>query len=135
MSKALIWVVVIIIVAVGAYFLFIRPTSDVGQPTPETSDVNVITYTDTGYSPSSLTIKAGEAVTFKNESSRSMWPASAMHPTHKLYPTTGGCIGSTFDACQGVLPGGSWSFQFDVAGEWKYHDHLDPTKFGTIIVE
>ena len=64
-----------------------------------------------------------------------MWPASAFHPTHKAYPTTGGCLGSTFDACKGVLPGESWSFKFDIAGSWKYHDHLKPIVFGTIVVE
>ena len=129
------------------------PTSTSGMPAPNTNtpetivkltgdinkspavDQNVITYGDTGYSPNLLTIKAGETVTFKNNSSLSMWPASAFHPTHKVYPTTGGCLGSTFDACKGVLPGGLWSFKFDIAGSWKYHDHLKPTVFGTVIVE
>ncbi|MEK9182927.1 MAG: hypothetical protein AAB849_00245 [Patescibacteria group bacterium] len=72
---------------------------------------------------------------FKNQSARSMWPASGFHPTHTVYPTTGGCLGSTFDACKGVLPGESWSFQFDIAGSWKYHNHLNPADFGMIVVE
>lgn len=96
---------------------------------------NVVTYTDTGYSPNVLRVKVGETVTFKNSSSQSMWTASAVHPTHRGYPTTGGCIGSTFDACQGIQPGGSWPFKFDIAGTWKYHNHLSPGDVGTIIVE
>ena len=64
-----------------------------------------------------------------------MWPASAMHPSHKEYPTTGGCLGSAFDACKGVKPGESWPFKFDIAGNWKYHDHLNPKNFGAIIVQ
>ena len=31
--------------------------------------------------------------------------------------------------------GDSWSFKFDIAGAWKYHDHLSPKHFGEIIVE
>lgn len=95
----------------------------------------VIIYTDTGYSPSSLEIKTGDSVVFKNNSSQAMWSASAMHPSHKDYPTTGGCLGSTFDACKGVQPGENWSFKFDIAGDWKYHDHLSPKNFGAIIVK
>lgn len=95
----------------------------------------VITYTDTGYAPVTLQIKKGETVTFKNQSSQSMWTASAFHPTHTIYPTTGGCLGSTFDACKGVQPNENWSFRFDISGTWKYHNHLNPGDVGTIVVE
>ena len=108
------------------------------KPTTEQASVaesSVVTYTDAGYSPATLRIKKGDTVTFKNQSSQSMWTASAVHPTHRAYPTTGGCLGSTFDACAGIQPGDSWSFKFDISGTWKYHDHLNPDNTGTIIVE
>ncbi len=95
----------------------------------------IVIYSDSGYSPKEVNIKVGTVVTYKNESSLSMWPASAKHPSHSGYPTTGGCLGSTFDACRGVLPGESWSFQFDIAGSWGYHDHLKPSYFGKVVVE
>ncbi len=94
-----------------------------------------ITYTDSGYSPSNLSVKKGETVTFKNQSSQSMWTAAAVHPSHRAYPTTGGCLGSTFDACTGIRPDDSWSFKFDISGSWKYHNHLNPGDTGTIVVE
>lgn len=94
-----------------------------------------VTATDSGYSPSTITIKAGDTVIFKNGSSQPVWTASAVHPTHKAYPTTGGCVGSTFDACQGIQPGRSWSFKFDIAGSWKYHNHLNPGQTGTVVVQ
>ena len=99
------------------------------------AEEKTVTYTDSGFSPATLTIKKGETVVFKNQSAQSMWPASAKHPTHTAYPTTGGCIGSTFDACKGVQPDNSWSFKFEVLGSWKYHDHLTPKDRGTITVE
>lgn len=107
----------------------------VKQAPPVEKKEYVINYTDEGFSPATLQIKKNETVTFKNKSSSSMWPASAMHPTHQVYPTTGGCLGSTFDACKGVQPGDSWSFKFEVVGSWKYHDHLTPQDRGTINVE
>ncbi|MBI2033670.1 MAG: hypothetical protein HYT13_01080 [Candidatus Liptonbacteria bacterium] len=108
------------------------PTPPSTMPTPKTETVN---YNGQGFSPQTVTIKKGDSVTFANQSSKEMWPASALHPTHKVYPTTGGCIGSTFDACAGIKPGESWSFALDINGSWKYHDHLNPTAFGTIVVE
>lgn len=95
----------------------------------------VIEYTNSGYSPNSLAVKKGDTIMWVNKSSRDMWPASAKHPTHEIYPQKGGCIGSAFDACGAIKPGSSWKFTFDIAGTWKYHDHLAPSYFGTIIVE
>ena len=149
MNKTFTTVLILIIIVLGGYFLLKNPkaqaptietpvistsTGDTDNSVPSANQ-NVITYTNTGYSPSTLTVQVGTTVTFKNESSMAMWAASASHPTHKVYPTTGGCLGSTFDACKGIQPGDSWSFKFDIAGNWKYHDHLKPSFFGTIIVK
>lgn len=104
-------------------------------PEQKTELQNLIIYTDKGFSPTTLTVKNGASVVFQNNSQGSMWVASAFHPTHTAYPTTGGCIGSTFDSCAGITGSNSWTFQFDNIGSWKYHNHLNPGKFGTIIVE
>ncbi len=144
MKNKIIITIVIAVVLVGGYF-FLRGTYQPTPPVLQTSNQqtvpqpsvkeNVVIYTNTGYSPATLTIKKGETVTFKNQSSNSMWTASGVHPTHRTYPTTGGCIGSTFDACKGVQPGNSWPFKFDIAGTWSYHNHLNPSDLGTIIVQ
>jgi len=70
-----------------------------------------------------------------------MWPASAMHPTHTVYSGTSlvqHCPDEekvAFDACQGIEPGDSWTFTFKKDGNWKYHDHIAPSFFGSITVE
>lgn len=87
----------------------------------------VVTYTDNGFSPATLTVKKGETVTFKNNSSRSFWPASAVHPTHTIYPE--------FDAKKAIPAGESYSFTFTRIGSWKYHNHLNPASTGTITVQ
>ena len=106
------------------------------SPTPTPAPVTV-TYTDAGFSPSSVTVKKGQAVRFvNNSSSQEVWPASAVHPTHSVYPvkTALDCLGSSFDACKGLKTGESWSFTFNSVGEWRYHDHLHASKTGTVIV-
>lgn len=115
-----------------------QPGSETSQPSAgqaPAAEEKAVTYTNSGYLPGTLTVKKGETVTFKNQSQKSMWTASAVHPAHRVYPTTGGCLGSTFDACSGIQPGASWSFKFDISGTWKYHNHLNPGDTGTVVVE
>ncbi len=104
---------------------------------PATNEVKgaTVTYTDSGYSPATLTVKAGTTVTFVNQSSGKIWTASDPHPVHNGYPTTGGCRTSTFDECRGDAPGSSWSFKFDIKGTWGYHNHLNSGMRGTIVVQ
>ncbi len=101
----------------------------------------VIAYTDQGYAPKTYTIKAGDTVTFVNHSSTPTWSATALHPSHTLYPGSSFSKCGTdqepgiFDACRGIEANGEWTFTFQEKGTWNYHDHLSPTRFGTIIVE
>lgn len=103
--------------------------------TPPVSLQNVVTYSDAGFSPASLTVKKGDTVVFKNTASDGVHVASNPHPTHDGYPTTGGCVSSTFDSCATTEPGQSWSFKFDIVGSWGYHNHLNPSERGTIVVQ
>ncbi|MBI3051716.1 hypothetical protein HYY74_04640 [Candidatus Woesearchaeota archaeon] len=95
---------------------------------------NSVDMTASGFSPGTLTISAGEAVTFVNRDSKAHWPASAVHPAHAAYPEPGGCIGSRFDACRGLAQDETFQFTFTHKGSWKYHDHLNPGVTGTIVV-
>lgn len=94
----------------------------------------VIVFNGDAYSPSTVNIKKGDTVTWRNDSPEPTWPASALHPTHTVYPTTGGCLGSTFDACRGLNQGETFTFQFDEVGTWRFHDHLNSEIFGSVVV-
>jgi len=78
------------------------------------------------FKPNTLTIKKGDKVTFVNEDNKSYWPASDIHPTHSLYPE--------FDSKKPVKKGERWSIIFFKAGNWSYHDHINPAITGNIIV-
>ena len=64
-----------------------------------------------------------------------------MHPTHTAYPGSGIEKCGTdeeegiFDACKGLEEGESFSFVFNEAGSWNYHNHLSPGQFAKVIVE
>lgn len=83
-----------------------------------------VMYTDSGFSPASMTVKLGAKVKFVNQSSGGMWVASAMHPTHQIYPE--------FDQ---KSTGTEYEFEFTKAGSWNYHDHMNPSRYGKVIVE
>lgn len=108
---------------------------------PAMAQSAIITYDDNGFSPNPLTVKVGTKVTFKNKSSVDFWPASAMHPTHEVYPGSSitkcgiSAAGTIFDACAGVVPGASWTFTFKEKGSWWYHDHFKASRYGKVVVE
>ena len=111
----------------------LNPTETETTITPKSYSIEI---TSSGFSPDTLTINSGDNVIWTNKDtySSSHWPASANHPTHSVYPEEGGCIGSNFDACNGLNYGENYSFTFNEKGTWKYHDHLNPSETGTITV-
>ena len=102
-----------------------------------------IEMSDEGFLPKEITIKPKTTVIFKaiGANTDGYWPASAIHPTHTIYP--GSDIKkcgtseekSIFDACRGFVKGEAWSFEFNQKGIWRYHDHNHSSLFGVITVE
>ncbi len=154
MNKNIIAIIIVVIIGLGGYFLLrspqqsTPPSSDIALQLPsqeasqtsptsttqapviqETPPVNqsIVTYNESGFSPSVLRVRVGTIVVFKNEESDPIWVASNPHPIHTDY--------SEFDARRGYTKGESYSFTFTTLGTWKYHDHLNSSEGGTIVVE
>ena len=96
------------------------------SPTPQAKGATV-TITDAGFSPSTITVKPGTTVTFVNDGQGPHWPASNPHPTHTDLPG--------FDAKHALATGETYSFVFQKIGQWGYHDHLNPSTMGVVIVQ
>ena len=79
-----------------------------------------------GYEPRNITISRGDTIVFSTTEGSPFWPASNVHPTHRILPA--------FDPKSPTKPGKTYSFTFNEAGEWPYHDHLAPFHSGTITV-
>lgn len=136
------WVNWSLIVAVLAVLIFIEVTAPLvagtssPEPNAETTQAPVSTITPSAtvtltkeghYSPAIVTIKPGQAVRFINHSGNLMWPASNPHPNHSDYPG--------FDPKKILHDGDTWQFTFTRSGHWGYHDHLNPMRRGTVVVQ
>lgn len=100
------------------------PTS--ASPSAAVSEKNLVMITASGFEPKVITIKAGEAVTWKNTDSLNHTVDSAPHPTHTSYPPLN--LGL-------IAPGTSKSLVFPTPGTYKYHDHLNPSLTGQVVVQ
>ncbi|MDO8552565.1 MAG: hypothetical protein Q7S01_03485 [bacterium] len=164
MQKQLLWVLGGIIIIGGGFYLYANRTPQpvantetpgvVGSqtttgnqtvPNPEADAIEesvtgvpaaVITFTDSGFSPSSVTVKKGQIVRWVNNSDSEVWPASAAHPSHAVYPqkSASDCAGSAFDSCRGLEQGEAWDFKFDYVGSWRFHNHKESSQVGVVNV-
>ena len=152
------WIIGIAIVVIAAIAVFMlmgnkQATAPTQNLTSEEQQANTsgattntpvaVTYTDTGFLPATITVKAGQSVTFVNQSANPMWVASAMHPTHTAYDGNNlaeHCAASytgekPFDQCASAAKDGFYTFTFSKPGSWKYHNHSVTGAFGTVVVE
>ncbi len=146
MNTKLIIGIVLFVVVLGGGYLLVSTSKPAMAPTPTPSPTsqeamqptsvpaspsamqtkNAVTLTSSGYSPATLTIKAGESVTWTNKSGEDATVNSDPHPTHTAYPPLN--LGSFVD-------GQSLSLSFPKTGTYGYHDHLNPSLRGIIIVQ
>ncbi|HYK08971.1 MAG TPA: cupredoxin domain-containing protein [Candidatus Eisenbacteria bacterium] len=105
----------------------VSPTAMEASPSSSvTQQRNAVTLTQNGFSPSVVTIKVGQTVTWTNKSGATATVNSDPHPTHTAYPPLN--LGSFTD-------GGTLSLTFTKAGTYGYHNHFNPGEKGTIIVQ
>ncbi|MBI3251529.1 MAG: hypothetical protein HYZ62_01305 [Candidatus Andersenbacteria bacterium] len=90
------------------------------------SSTTTVTITADGFSPREVALDTSSTVIFLNKDSLAHWPASNAHPRHDIYPE--------FDPSQAIAPGDFWAFKPTKSGTWRYHDHLNPHRQGTLIV-
>jgi len=141
MSQKVIITIVIIVIVIGGGLLawfFLQEE----ETTTTVNNVNKVTTTNgttidlpTGnnvwvmnsdFNPAVLTIQAGETVIWTNKDEAKRKVAAEPHPTSTSLPEL---------VSDELEKGDSFSFTFEEAGEWYYHDYLNPIKKGKIIVE
>lgn len=138
MSKKVIigLVVVVVIFGLGAWWLASSMPSSSEVPKPSTSNEKstlpdtvaaaTITYTDSGFSPSPLTVKKDDTIKIVNQSSVSLEFSSDDHPTHKADPELNMPI---------IQAGKDAMLKVTKTGTWGYHNHLKPSDEGRLTVE
>lgn len=130
---------IIIVIAVISILLSKKPnnsnTNELTQVQPSQSQVAnppvaviselIVNITSKGFEPKTLTIGVGATVTWINKSGSAVNINSDPHPVHTAYPPLNLGI---------VEDGKSVSLVFDKLGTYGYHNHLQPSQRGTIIV-
>jgi plastocyanin len=122
---------IVIIVGITGFALLSRSDTDknsggTASHGTENQSIATITYTDEGFNPDSLTVKVGNTITIKNSSTGNLQFSSDNHPSH----TENVELNQTE-----LAPDQSQNITLTKQGTWGYHNHLDPSKTGTIIVE
>ncbi len=136
--KLILFGVVILVVLIAGVLLFSNKSTTTNNnqnatPTQAASQQGAIESTEVnvnimqnGYEPSTVTIKAGTKVVWTNKSGATANVSSDIHPTHLLWPFLN--LGSFAD-------GEMVSVVFDESGTYTYHDHLNPSRKGTVVVQ
>jgi plastocyanin len=109
---------VTVIAVVGVVALNERSTT--AKPTA------VVEVTASGFIPTTLAVKAGTQVVWKNTDSAPHAVASNPYPANSSMP---GLSSKT------ILPGGSYAYTPSASGKIEYHDNTQPVLGGTIMVE
>lgn len=117
------------------------------QPTATTSDgqsgqqadrpAATVTYENGTFSPQEVTVQKGETVRFVSQGG-AMWVGVDQHPTHTQYDGTNlqeHCQDPSTDSFDQCEIGQRFSFTFDKTGQFDYHNHVNPSARGTVIVQ
>jgi len=131
-KKMIIIAVVIALVVIGsaatAYVISQNAGAPSNKPAAESSSqaTATITYSDSGFSPSLTTVKAGDTVAIKNTSSGDLQFDSDPHPVHT--DDTELNVGT-------VAPGQTATFTVTTKGTFGFHNHLNPGDKASITIQ
>jgi plastocyanin len=100
-------------------------------PSSECAEVQnpVITASSGSFSPSCITVASGTEISWKNSGSQEVQIGVDPHPSH-----TGNRQLTNNEFVLQVRAGQTATSTTPTAGEYQYHDHLNPTAKGTVIV-
>lgn len=132
MKKYIITIIAIIAIGFSVYSYFLskqlpenQEKKEMSYSETQTSEATQITIKDFSFSPSTITVKKGESITWTNKDSAPHTATSNPHPIHTDLP----------ELSSGVLQkDGEYTFTFTKTGTFGYHCHIHPSMLGTIIV-
>ena len=144
----------LVVIAIGIAALTLRPRNV--SPTPLTTATTtevappsaavmkqleqshgfqaLVSYSNGSFQPSSITIKAGQAIRFINNSTHDIWIGQITAKNTPLNPNTEYCD-VPFNSCHALHPGDFAEFTFPQAGTFLYMDDLNTVTRGAVVVK
>ncbi len=95
----------------------------------------LISYTDGGFAPPSITISSGQTLRFTNNSSSAIWIAAGDTPESRYPGGDSGCSSSKLDSCGPIATQDFWQFTFTEPGTWKVVNNVDKSKELIVVVQ
>lgn len=103
-----------------------QTSAPAGRDDMRPRETTTVKLTSSGFSPQTITIKPDTAIAFVNESGEMAAIDSDPHPVHTSYEPLN--LGN-------FANGETLKLVFAEAGTYKYHNHLNPSQTGTVVVE
>ncbi|MFH1235309.1 MAG: plastocyanin/azurin family copper-binding protein [Parcubacteria group bacterium] len=105
-------------------------TTNTASPNTNTTSNQSVIVTASGFSPQTVTISVGQSVTWMNSDNRPHYVAPDEHPSHTAYPGIWEDDGSGNISSEEL-----YAVRFNTAGTYTYHDHLNSSLTGTVVVQ
>ena len=121
--------IVLAVIVVGALIWAANSNNKSNEPAPAATvpTAAAVSINDTGFTPATIKVTAGTTVTWTNSDKKPHRVASDPYPTNNGLPG--------FDSNIALNQKDTYSYTFDKAGVFTYHDQLNPTTFkGSVIV-
>jgi len=112
--------------AIGLFALTSKSDKSLDISGSQGGNAVAIQITSEGFIPATVKVLPGSQVTWTNSDNKAHKVASNPHPIHSEVK---GLESPDLD------PGASYTYKFDQKGSFGYHDHLNLTRLGTVIVE
>lgn len=126
MQKPIVFLLIATILVLGLLYFTLPKSPKKTTPTPTPIQRTEVILNQNGFTPATLTIKKGQAVRWVNQSGRDATVNSDPHPTHNL---------NRFLNLGQFPSGNSVQAIFNTGGKFDYHNHLNPSQKGSIVVE
>lgn len=127
-KKTIIGLIAVLVLILVGSFIYFKPLSNT-QAISEPANIQTaeVSITRTGFVPSTVSVKAGQAVVWTNSDSSPHVVASDPYPSdNKL---------RTLNSLTNISPNDTYSFVFNTRGTYTYHDDRNPyTINGTVVV-
>lgn len=124
-GKWLVAALILVVIGVASVLLIQNRAK---QGAEAETNVATVQITDSAFVPETIKIKQGQSVTWVNNGSNLHQVAADPYPSHSKLP-------SLFSE-ESLDQNESYTFTFDKAGTYTYHDPLNPTSLkATVIVE
>lgn len=122
----LICTIILALIAIGlSIYILLNPH---GPETPNNESFSIVTITERGIAPPTVTVKRGDSIIWSNQDAvPHKLLITSLNPPPEL---------EGFGSDEAIAQGETYSFTFDTPGTFTYHDPTNPERIqGRIIVE